>query len=393
MMWLKKTVFFLIVLFTTPGFSQPELSPSSTISILTVGTADELHSKFGHSAIRVQDPVLGIDVVYNYGFFDFSTPNFYLKFTRGKLLYRLVRERFSDFLYGYELENRWVREQELRLSLAQKNELLQFLENNHLPENRFYKYDFLFDNCSTRIPDALQKVLKEALIFDYSDIENTYTFRELIHQNLEINSWSNFGIDLALGAVIDREATPYEQLFLPIYVYQQLPNNTINGEKLVAKDSLLLDVKPSKKNNNFFLSPLFCLSLLALLILFITFKDYRKNTRTAWLDFGLFLITGLAGLLILFLWLGTDHKATANNFNFLWSFPLNIFIAFVLLKKRMLPKWLGLYLGTLLILLLATGVLWILKIQIFSPLILLIIVPLGIRYLFLIYSERSARLH
>jgi hypothetical protein len=392
-MCFKKTLFLLAILFSICGFSQPELSSSSTISALTVGTADELYSKFGHSAIRVQDPVLGIDIVYNYGYFDFNTPNFYVKFTRGKLLYSLVRERFSGFLYGYELENRWVREQQLNLSTAQKNQLLKFLENNYLPENRFYKYDFLFDNCSTRIPDALVSVLKEDLEFDYAHLDNAFTFRQLIHQNLEVNSWSNFGIDLALGSVIERKATPYEHLFLPIYVYDQLQNTSLNGAKFVTKDTLLLDVKPAAAASNFLLSPIFWLSLMGIIILLITFKDYKSQTRSAWLDFLLFFTTGLAGLLIVFLWLGTDHKATANNYNFLWTFPLNAFVAFVLLKKTTIPKWLSTYITALLVFLVLSLLIWVLKIQIFSPLILLIIAPLGVRYLFLIYSQRSNRLH
>jgi len=392
-MCFKKTLFLLVILFSIFGFSQPELSSSSTISVLTVGTADELYSKFGHSAIRVQDPVLGIDVVYNYGYFDFNTSNFYVKFTRGKLLYSLVRERFSGFLYGYELENRWVREQQLNLSTTQKNQLLKFLENNYLPENRFYKYDFLFDNCSTRIPDALVSVLKEDLVFDYAHLDNAFTFRQLIHQNLEVNSWSNFGIDLALGSVIDRKATPYEHLFLPIYVYDQLQNTSLNGAKFVSKDTLLLDIKPAAAASNFLLSPIFWLSLMGIIILLITYKDYKSQTRSAWLDFLLFFATGLAGLLIVFLWLGTDHKATANNYNFLWTFPLNAFVAFVLLKKTAIPKWLSTYITALLVFLVFSLLIWVLKIQIFSPLILLIITPLGVRYLFLIYSQRSDRLH
>ncbi|WP_158976017.1 DUF4105 domain-containing protein [Cellulophaga sp. L1A9] len=389
----KKYILSLLFAFSLFGFSQPVLSPKSEISILTVGTADELYAKFGHSAIRVQDPALGIDVVYNYGHFDFNTPNFYLKFTQGKLLYRLARESFADFLYGYELENRWVKEQDLQLTLEEKNDFLKFLENNHLPENRYYKYDFLFDNCSTRLPEALKTVLGDKLVFDYKHLENQYTFRELIHQNLEVNSWSNFGIDLALGSVIDREATPWEHLFLPIYVYEQLAYTTLDGKKLVAKDRTLLKETPVKKENNFFLSPLFWLSILCILVCFITLKDYKSKKRSRYLDFTLFLITGLAGLLIVFLWFGTDHHATAKNFNFLWTFPLNSIVAFIILKKGIAPKWMNTYLIIVLVCICAAMLLWVLKVQIFSILILPIIIALVVRYSFLIYSLRSARVH
>lgn len=392
-MKLKIIIVGLLLLLPFSGFSQPTLSTDSKISILTVGTADELYAKFGHSAIRVQDPILGIDVVYNYGYFDFNTPNFYVKFTQGKLLYQLVRQSFTNFIYEYEIENRWVREQTLNLSQEEQNSLFVFLEKNHLPENRYYKYDFLFDNCSTRIPEGLKLVLKDKVNFDYSNIENQYTFRELIHQNLETNSWSNFGIDLALGSVIDEKATPWENQFLPIYVYQQLPYTTINGKPLIANDKLLLDEKPMDKNSNFLLSPLFWLSLILIVILFITYKDFNNNTRNKTLDFLLFFITGIAGLLIIFLWFGTDHKATANNYNFLWTFPLNIIIAFLVLKKGAIPKWLSAYLIALLVFIFIAMLIWILKVQVFSVLIIPIVLALAVRYSFLIYTQRSVRVH
>ncbi len=374
------------------GYSQPKLSSKSTISILTVGTADELYAKFGHSAIRVKDPNLGIDVVYNYGHFDFNTPNFYYKFTCGKLLYELSRGSFSRFMYSYEVENRWVKEQKLNLTTEEKNSFLAFLENNYKPDNRYYKYDFLFDNCSTRIPEALKTVLGDKLTFDYSHLTKKYTFRELLHQNLEVNSWSNFGIDLALGSIIDREATPWEHLFLPIYVYKQLPHTKVNGKDIITSDKTLLDVTPKKTQNNFFLSPIYILSLFLIVVAYITYKDYKNHTRSKWLDFILLFVTGIAGLLIVFLWLGTDHKATANNFNFLWTFPLNIVLAFFILKDN-LPKWATTYLYALIGFLVLAMLIWIFKVQDFSILILPIVILLAIRYSFLIYKQRSARVH
>ncbi|WP_254073639.1 DUF4105 domain-containing protein [Cellulophaga sp. HaHaR_3_176] len=379
-----------VLLCTTLGFSQPELSENATISLLTVGTADELHSKFGHSAIRIKDSGLGIDVIYNYGHFDFNTPNFYVKFTQGKLLYELSRNSYSNFMYGYEIENRWVKEQVFNFTQKQKNDFFKFLEKNYLPENRYYKYDFLFDNCSTRIPDALKTVLGDELNFDYSQIENQYTFRELLHQNLNTNSWATFGIDLALGSVIDREATFYEQMFLPIYVFKQLPYTTINNTPVVTKDVLLLNEKPREDSSIFLLSPLFWVLTILLIVALITYRDYNKQSRNRSLDFLLFFITGIAGLLILFLWFGTDHKATGGNYNFLWTFPLNLIVAFTLLKKEKLPNWLYFYLIGLGVLLLIAIVLWVFKVQVFNILIIPILLALIIRYSFLFYMQRSA---
>ncbi|MBT8320736.1 MAG: DUF4105 domain-containing protein, partial [Eudoraea sp.] len=141
------------------------LSESAQISVLTCGSGQELYTAFGHSAFRVQDPVKDIDVVYNYGTFDFQAPNFYTNFAKGKLIYTLSRQRFENFLYDYELEKRWVKEQILDLDQDQKNDLIIFLENNYRPENRDYRYDFLFDNCSTKMPDILGQILENQIKF------------------------------------------------------------------------------------------------------------------------------------------------------------------------------------------------------------------------------------
>ncbi|ASV29032.1 lipoprotein N-acyltransferase Lnb domain-containing protein [Maribacter cobaltidurans] len=383
-MFKRVLTFFLVLIFGYVGFSQKnQLSPLSKISLLTVGTGDELAAKFGHSAIRFQDPTLGIDEVYGYGTYDFEDPNFYLNFTRGKLAYTISRMPLNFFEREYKFERRWVKEQELDLNLAQRTAIVAFLENNLLPENKKYQYDFLFDNCATRIPQVFEKTLGENLQFNLSHVKETHSFRELIHQNLELNSWSNFGIDLALGSVIDRKATPYEYMFLPIYVYEQMKHTTLNGKPIVKKESVLLDIPPQSYPSIFLLSPLFWLSIFSLLVTYITYRDYKRKARSVWLDISLFTLTGLAGVLIVFLWFFTDHDATKMNFNLLWTFAPNLFVAFVLLKKK-LPHWIKKYVILLLTLILLTLILWVFQVQIFSALIIFILWSLAIRYLFLI---------
>jgi len=332
----KKLTFFLMLLFASFwGQSQNvELSPLSKISLLTVGTGEDLAAKFGHSAIRLQDPTLGIDEVYGYGTYDFEDPNFYLNFTRGKLSYTISRIPFKYFDYSYQQEKRWIREQVLELDVQQRTKIVAFLENNLLPKNKKYKYDFLFDNCATRIPMVFEKTLGSTFNFDYSYLEDQLTFRELIRLKLNPNSWSNFGIDLALGSVIDREATPYEHLFLPIYVYEQMKHTTLDGKPIVKKESVLLDIPEQENRALIFLTPLFWLGILLVLVCYITYTDYKNFRRNKWLDFFLFSVTGLAGVLIVFLWFGTDHLATKGNFNSLWAFAPNIFIAFLMVKRN-----------------------------------------------------------
>ena len=386
----RNILFFLLVATVHQmGMSQgATLSPLSKISVLTVGTGEELAAKFGHSAIRLQDPALGIDVVYGYGTYNFEDPNFYLNFTRGKLAYTISRMPFKYFEYGYQQERRWVKEQVLDLDVHQRTKVLAFLENNLLPEHKKYKYDFLFDNCATRIPMVFEKTLGADFKFDYGHLENHYTFRQLLRLSLNPNTWSNFGIDLALGSVIDREATPYEHLFLPIYVYKQMQHTTLNGKPIVSSEKVLVDI-PEQEDPSFFLvSPAFWLGMLFVLVGSVTYFDYKNKRRSTWLDGTLFLVTGLAGCLILFLWFGTDHLATKMNYNVLWAFGPNAIIAGYLLKKK-IPSWMVTYMMLVMLLLIISVVVWALKIQVFSILMLLVFTTLAIRYTFLFLYFRS----
>ena len=389
----KKIVLFLflcIVAFWGQA-QDAQLSPLSKISLLTVGTGEDLAAKFGHSAIRLQDPTLGIDEVYGYGTYDFEDPNFYLNFTRGKLSYTISRIPFKYFKYSYQQEKRWVKEQVLDVDLEQRNAIVSFLEHNLLPQNKKYKYDFLFDNCATRIPMVFEKTLGNTFKFDYNYLKEQLTFRELIRLKLNPNSWSNFGIDLALGSVIDRAATPYEHLFLPIYVYEQMKHTTLNGKPIVKKESILLDIPEQEDKSLFIATPLFWLCVLLVIVGYFTYRDYKNLRRNRWLDFTLFTITGLAGVLILFLWFATDHLATKANFNSLWAFAPNLFISFILLRKTV-PKWVLTYSVFLTILLGITSILWIFKIQVFSILLIIVLLTLAIRYLYLIYYFKTKQL-
>ena len=176
---------------------------------------NSLVDSFGHSAIRVNDNSIGVDFAFNYGTYDFNAPNFYGNFAKGKLLYVLSVSRFSDFLRYYTNQNRSVKEQILNLSLKEKQDYFNYLRNNAKPENRGYLYDFFYDNCATKLRDVSKDVLKSKVEFNY-DFANgeDYTMRGLIHKYSNTQPWGTFGIDLALGAVIDKKATPRNICFL-----------------------------------------------------------------------------------------------------------------------------------------------------------------------------------
>ncbi len=389
---LTHTLILVFSWITMGAYAQREaLSDNAIVSVITCGPGTELYSSFGHSAFRVQDSARGIDWIYNYGTFDFNTPNFYSKFARGKLLYALSKQRFENFLYVYQLENRWVKEQILDLSGKEKTALFGFLERNHEPENRYYKYDFLFENCSTKIPEVLQDVLGDDLKYNPFPEETPYTFRELIHQNLLTNSWSSFGIDLALGAVIDKTATPLQYMFLPNYVLRQLANTSLTGKSLVTRERTILDFNNMNRGNFFTTSPLFWLCILLLFTATITYIDYKNNVRSRFLDIFLFSMTGLVGLLVCFLWFLTDHQATAINMNFLWAFPLNIVFAIGVIRNGKIADWTPKYVMILLGLLVLMILLWLFRFQQFSPLLIVLLITLGIRYTFLLYHYKKMK--
>lgn len=386
-MKLQLVFIFLFLIVMQTGFSQaPQLSEKAEISVLTCATGSQLFSSFGHTAIRVQDISLGIDVVYNYGTFDFDKPNFILNFARGKLTYSLSRRRFENFLYDYEYEKRWVKEQILALDTEETNQLFKFLETNYLPENRDYLYDPLFNNCSSITGDIFKNQFNGQIDFKESHLTELYTFRELVRQYIPTNSWGAFGIDLAFGGITDKTATVREHMFMPYYTMTQLTNTTKAGKPLLKRERIILNYPEESGNDpdSFVTSPLFWFLFLLAFVLIITWLDYRHNSYNKWLDFTLFFISGIAGLLILLLWVATDHVVTTNNFNFLWLMPFNIYVAFTFISKKGFPVWLPKYLWFALACIGLILIIWIFKIQILSPLNILLMLTLIIRYVFLL---------
>ena len=198
---------WLLTALTKVSIAQTD-SSGLRISLLTCSPGSELYSTFGHSALRIVDSAVGTDIVYNFGVFDFSDPDFYAKFVRGKLLYFLDQEAFPYFQYAYVVEGRRITEQVLRLDAARKRSIQAFLAENLRPENRFYKYDFLFDNCTTRLRDLIlgqqSSYIRTGRVLD----DTTATFRAQLHSYLDRNRqyWSALGIDILLGSRIDRPA-------------------------------------------------------------------------------------------------------------------------------------------------------------------------------------------
>jgi len=378
---------FLFFLKTSANAQYIPISPEAEVSILTIGPGAELYDKFGHSAFRIKDPVNGYDIVYNYGTYDFNTPNFYTKFARGQLLYELSTNTFENFLWRYKSQNRWVKEQVLQLTYSQKEAVFNYLQNNAKEENKKYKYDFFFDNCATKIRDVLKEVLGDTITYTDDFIEEPMTFRQLIQKNVHANSWGSLGMDVAIGAITDTEASAWEHQFLPDYVFEATAVATLkkDGDELplVDETNVLYESTPQKEKKNFLTSPFFIFSVLGLLILGVTARDYKNKARSRVLDATLLFVTGLAGLILCFLWFGTDHTATANNYNLLWAFPFSLPIAFALAKKA--PKiWVRRYVIFLILLLILLTIHWITGVQEFAIGLLPFFIALAVRYIYVV---------
>lgn len=158
---------------------QQKLSDEAEISVLTIDPGTSLNDAFGHNGFRIKDRIFHIDLVFNYGVYDFDTPNFYTKFARGKLYYKIGLNYYEDFLESYILQNRSIKEQVLNLSQDHKQQLFDFLLNNYKPENQYYLYDFFYDNCATKIKDVIPIILKENISFNEPKGFKQETFREI----------------------------------------------------------------------------------------------------------------------------------------------------------------------------------------------------------------------
>lgn len=337
---------YILVLYGT-------ISPISAqkFSVLTCGKGAEVYSTFGHSAIRYQDTSLGIDEVYNYGLFEFSDPNFIPKFCKGKLDYMVGKESMNDFMPQYIYQGREVREQVLNLNSMQRDSLRAFLEWNILDQNKYYRYDFLFNNCATKIIDVLEKNCKGIQMNFYQE-KDKESFRELIHRYAR-NSVPviDFGMDIGLGTPTDRNASPREYCFLPDYVEKSLVSsmNTMIDKPLVMESNIVLEQKAVNQPTN---TKLFLLAFFFLPILL--FKQSIRWVR--WLLGTYYIILGIAGLILLFLWFGTEHTVTKWNWNLGWMNPIAILVGISMIFRKL---WLPAFYALLLFCIFAlVGVLW-----------------------------------
>jgi len=339
---IRNAFLFLIAFFwSTSAVSQVLLSAESKVSIITCGPGKELYEAFGHSAVRVTDPRQNLDLVFNYGVFDFNQPNFYGNFAKGSMLYKLGLSNGPDFLNQYQYYNRSVREQILNLDSTEKQKIMNYLDWNLRPENVHYYYDYFDNNCSTKIIELLDSALQRRIIWNFSAIEGKASFRSLIYDYTTYQVWGRLGIDLGLGAVIDKTIDGRQLNFLPDELEKSISRAMIQrgmvGLPLVSESKILFEAPLYNGGISGIFKPEVVFTLLLLVCVVAWFFSFQKLTRV--LRFILFIAVGLLGWVELIIWLFTNHKSAAWNLNLFWANPLFIFMGIILsFRVRSFPR-------------------------------------------------------
>lgn len=315
---IKKLLFSLLILISFKGLSQNiALSENAKASILTCGLGPESYAMYGHTGIRIQDSILNLDVVYNYGAFDFRTPNFIGKFVKGDLQYFVTNGTFADFYFNYQAENREIIEQELTLSPSQINTLFQQLNQSVYSDERYYTYKFIDRNCTTMVVDKINGVLgKEYIKSDASKL----SYREILYPYMT-DFYMKLGIQLIFGAKVDQPAT---RLFLPYEFKDAISKTKINNTFLEKTNKTVLEVtKPELPFN--WLNSIY--SLIGILLIFVLL-------RKKWLQLTYFIIAGLLGVFFCLVGFYSLHEEVLWNYNILLFNPLLLVFAWYYKKEN-----------------------------------------------------------
>lgn len=332
-----------LALLAVPVAAQPLLTDAARTALVTIEPGDDVYSRWGHTAIRIQDPDSGLDRLYNYGTFQFDRW-FVFKFAYGQLDYILSVQPPADAYYVYaRYENRSVIEQTLNLTGDETRALFAFLEDNARPENRTYRYDFLFDNCSTRPRDAIERALGDRLRYATPRDTLGVTFRTLIDPFVRETPALDTGLDLLLGLPVDKHATRYHATFLPDTLralFDEAQVVTPGGTALlVTRTDTIFWAGPATAGTSVPWHALL-IGLFATLGIIATWRTGKQTPGTLLRVFDalLFFIVGVAGLLLAFLWFVSLHYVTGPNLNLFWAWPTHV-IASVLALRRTLPLW------------------------------------------------------
>ena len=319
---------FLTLLMLPPGAAHAADSPDPTeVWLVTYGPGEIYWQRFGHNAIWIRDPQGGLDHVFNFGFFDFAQENFLLRFLQGRMLYFSAARPAGEEFAAYIDEDRSIRAQRLALSGPQSVQLAEYLLREVRPENRDYRYDYYRNNCSTRVRDALDQALGGALSSEFNQIPAKQNWRDHTRRLTSMDFWLYLGLEIVLGAPVDRAINAWDEMFIPSLLADAVADLAVAGATglipLTVEDVMLFEsslaAPPATPRA---LWPRYLLASLAL-VAALTLAGRLVGAGLARVLARTWLVTaGLAGLVLLFFWFGTDHAVARLNLNLLVLNPL-----------------------------------------------------------------------
>ena len=319
-------------------FSQTESDTS--VYLITCGPGTETYSIYGHSALRIVIPEKNSDLIYNWGVFDFSTPNFTWKFAKGRLNYMLGVESLQRFLQTYFFEKRFVYSQKINLDTYETKRLIILINENLKPENVSYRYDFFYDDCTTRIRDLLEKSIGEILLYPPPETEKSPTFRDMVGKYQNPYPWLKFGIDLIMGSSGDKRTSFRDRMFLPVDMQNQLVDTRINRDSkmipLLQNPEVILDFNPPLLRHKIFTTPIFLFTLLLIIIVILS-GWIRSKKANRLFDIVVFSFLSILALLMIFFNFFTDHQQMKWNLNIIWLNPVILFCFVSLIFNKAPP--------------------------------------------------------
>ena len=323
---IRNILLSVLTLLATCGNAVAAVS-DTIISIVNFYPGQEIFELEGHTALRVRMP--NNDMAVSYGMFSFDDPNFVYRFVKGETDYWVGVVPWAYFAENYELHGRRIVEHQLNMSAEQRNRLLELLDENLKPENRVYRYNYIFDNCATRPLRIVELAMGDSIVLGNvaPDMAEDATFRDVIRHYHRNYPWYQFGIDLCLGPGIDRAMTNRERSFAPVVLDAQLLGAKVAGKPLVANTIVLNNVAEDEAVDGptpWYLTPMSVFVLLLIIAILLTFRDVRRRKVTRWFDTILFFSFFVEGCIIFYLVTVSTHEATTPNWLIVWLNPLCI---------------------------------------------------------------------
>ena len=337
---MNKLIIALMLSFFSLTQSVRGQEDSIKVSLMTCAPGTEIYALFGHTALRYEDTARGEDWVFNYGMFSFNTPHFIYRFVKGETDYELGVTPYSYFEGSYAMRGSSVYQQTLNLTMAEKQKLRRLLEENYQPENRVYRYNFFYDNCTTRARDIIEECIEGKVV--YPDGKEGLSFRDIVHQYTKGHEWDELGIDMCLGSEADEPVDARKQMFAPFYMLEAAGKATIvagdSVRPFVLQEKKVVDVDPEGGEGGFPLSPLVCVFVLMGAVCLVGWIQLKVK-KVIWIwDLFLFGVQGLAGCVIAFLVCFSTHPTVGSNWLILLLNPIPLIYLPVMVYRAIKGK-------------------------------------------------------